>query len=314
MHVAVTGANGHLGANVVRQLLAAGHDVQAVIHRNVDALQGLDITMCTASLGDPAGLEAAFANQDAVIHLAARISIQGDPDGAVHATNVAGARSAAKAALAAGVSRFVHMSSIHSYDLANTATVREDSPRAHAKSTAYDHSKFLGEQEVRTVIEQGLDAVFLNPSGVVGPYDFGPSRMGEVLQQLATNRLPAVVRGAFDWVDVRDVAAAAIEALTRGATGENHLLGGHHKSMQDVARAVSAVAGSRVPPALPLWVARMAVPFARGPNPKFTSESLDALAHGRPVDASKAARVLGHAPRSFEQTIADTLRWFEART
>ena len=74
---------------------------------------------------------------------------------------------------------------------------------ASAPHFAYDRSKAAGERALREVMAKGLEAVILHPSGVVGPHDFGPSRMGQVLLQLYHRKLPSLLRGGFDFVDVR---------------------------------------------------------------------------------------------------------------
>ena len=261
----------------------------------------------------------AFAGVDVVYHLAALISIAGDPDGRVRATNVDGVRNVATAALEAGVRRFVHCSSVHAFDLERPGVITETSARAvDPHLPAYDRSKAAGEVELRKVVDQGLDAVITNPSGVLGPNDFAPSRMGAVFLALARRRLPALVAGGFDWVDARDVATGMMAAEAKGRTGENYLLGrsptldrrpGHARRAvhrRPVAARVGAdVAGPRRPHPAGLWWSRW-----RGTQPLFTPESLHALLTDPTVSSAKAARELGHEPRATEDTVRDVYAWF----
>jgi dihydroflavonol-4-reductase len=304
-----------LGANVVRALVDAGETVRAVDLRPSSALSGTDIEFVRGDVLDPSSLESALRGADFVLHLAARISIAGDPDGSVRRVNVDGVRHIAEAALRAGVRRLVHCSSLHAYDVeAIRGPVREDGPRALAAALpAYDRSKAAGEDELRRVIDQGLDAVILNPSGMFGPLDPEPSRMGRVLLSMFKGHMPVTVRGAFDWVDVRDVAAALIAAADRGRTGENYLVGGHRASVTELGRLAAAVAGRRPPRlALPLAPVRLAAEAAvrlAGPRRAgrllLTPESLHALATDPTVDCSKAAAELGYRPRPLAETVAD---------
>jgi dihydroflavonol-4-reductase len=311
----VTGASGHLGGNVVRALVATGVPVRAVDVRRGAALQGVEAEFITADVLDPAALEKAFAGTEFVLHLAAKISIAGDPDGSVRRVNVEGVRHVAEAARAAGVRRLVHCSSVHAYDAgAGGAAVREDGPRATDPALpAYDRSKAAGEDELRRVVDRGLDAVILNPTGMIGPVDPEPSRMGRVFLALFRGRMSVTVHGAFDWVDVRDVVAALMAAAERGRTGENYLIGGHRASVGDLGRLAAEVSG-RTPPrfAVPLppvqLAARAAVRLAgprRAGRLLLTPESLHALATDPRVDGSKAAAELGHRPRPLAETIAD---------
>lgn len=264
----------------------------------------------------------ALAEADCVLHLAAKISIAGDPDGSVRRVNVDGVRVAAEAALAAGVRRFVHCSSLHAYDVgAIDGPIRESGLRAtDVRLPAYDRSKSEGEEELRRVIDRGLDAVILNPSGMLGPVDPEPSRMGRVLLAMFTGRMPVTVSGAFDWVDVRDVAAALIAATDRGRTGENYLIGGHRASVADLGRLAAEVGGRRPARlAAPLGVvqlaARAAVRVAGSRHAGrllLTPESLHALETDPVVDCSKALAELGHRRRPLAETVSDLHRSFIA--
>ena len=318
----VTGASGHLGANVVRALIGAGGTVRAVDVRPGAALAGLDVEFVKGDVLAPSTLERAFAGADFVLHLAARISIAGDPDGSVRRVNVDGVRNVAEAALAAGVRRMVHCSSLHAFDVGATrGPVRENSARATATSLpAYDRSKAAGEEELRRVIDRGLDAVIVNPSGMFGPVDPEPSRMGRVLLAMFRGRIPIAVGGAFDWVDVRDVAEALLAAAERGRTGENYLVGGHRASVAELGRLAAEVAGRRAPRLVaPLGsvraVAELAVRLAgprRAAGLLLTPESLHALATDPVVDYSKAVAELGYRARALEETVRDLYAWFVA--
>ncbi len=218
MITAVTGATGHVGASLVRGLLDDGRTVRAINRRPSASLAGLDVEFVVADVLDRVALQRALRGVDVVYHLAGLISISGDPDGHVRATNVDGVRNAATAALDAGVRRFVHCSSIHAFDLEQPGVLTETSPRAVARQLpAYDRSKAAGEVEVRRVVDQGLDAVITNLTGVLGPNDFTPSRMGAVFLALVRRRIPALVAGGFDWVDVRDATAGMMAAEARVA-------------------------------------------------------------------------------------------------
>lgn len=318
MNVAVTGANGHVGANLVRALLARGDRVRALVHRDTRALAGLDVERVPADVLDPATLRPAFAGMEGVYHLAALISITGSQSGRVEHMNVEGAHNVARAAREAGVGRLVHLSSVHAFHHEPGERLDEASPRPRASDPAYDRSKAAGEVAVRNEVAAGLDAVILNPTGILGPFDFGPSRFGKALLDFASGRMPVAVRGGFDWVDVRDVAQACIAAMERGRRGEGYLVGGRWASIAEIGALVAAATGGRPPwVALPMGIARAVAPLggwvqARlGQEPTFTPEAMYALARGsRHVDVTKARTELGHTPRPLEDTVRDTLDWF----
>jgi nucleoside-diphosphate-sugar epimerase len=289
--------------------------VRAVDIRPSAALAGLPAEFVRADVLAAAGLKDALAGAEFVIHLAAKISIAGDPDGSVRRVNVEGVRNVAEAALEVGVRRLVHCSSLHAYDVgAIRGPVRENGLRAtDSRLPAYDRSKAEGEDELRRVVDRGLDAVILNPSGMFGPVDPEPSRLGRVLLAMFKGRMPIVVNGAFDWVDVRDVAAASIAAAERGRGGENYLVGGHRASVVELGRLAAEAGGRRRPRLVaPLKVVQLAAAAAvRAAGPRragrllLTPESLHALATDPVVDCSKAIAELGYRPRPLAETVAD---------
>jgi dihydroflavonol-4-reductase len=323
MRVVVTGASGHLGASLVRLLLERGDQVRVLVHRNARAFDGLNVEIAHGDLLAPDSLRDAFAGMKVVYHLAGVVSILGDAGGAVPAVNVAGAGNAAEAALACEA-RMVHCSSVHAFDLAaGTGPLDETAPRVSAGSprhSAYDRSKGDGERRVREVIGRGLDAVIVHPTAVIGPWDFEPSRMGRFFIRLWKGTLPALVDGAFDFVDARDVAGGLVGAAERGGRGESYLLGGHFFRIAELAAVAAGVTGRRhARPTLPMWLARVGVPFMRlaaaaaRTEPLYTAESLAVLRAGRVVDHAKAGRDLGLTPRPLEESVADVYRWFAAQ-
>ncbi len=289
-----------------------------MIHRGDSSLAGLDLERVPGDVRDPSSLERAFAGAELVFHLAAVISIQGDRGGLVPTVNVEGAENAAAAALHAGVRRFVHTSSVHAFDLSRGGTIDETSPRSEARHlAAYDRSKAAGERAVREAVAHGLDAVIVHPTGIIGPFDFEPSRMGRTLIGLRDRTLPSLVAGGFDFVDVRDVVNALLAAAGRGRTGESYLAAGAWVSVVDLARAAAAITGA-APPKLvsPMSLARLGVPFAAAwgwltrQEPLYTRESLSTLAHPARISAAKAERELGYHARPLEETLRDTYAWF----
>lgn len=318
MVVAVTGAYGLVGTNLVRSLLDVGSEVRAVDITRGASLDGLDVEYREADVLDPESLTRAFDGVEVVFHLAAVVSITGDPTGQVWKVNAEGPRNAARAALECGVRRFVHCSSVHAFDLENCGpSLDEAGPRTvgdHAP--VYDRSKYAGEQGARSVIEDGLDAVIVNPTGLIGPHDHAPSRMGETILRFRDGAIPVNVGGGFDFVDVRDLVAGMLAAVERGRTGANYLLSGTRISMKELGRLVADHCGSRVPRLdvpLPLIapLGPLALRFTPAHQiPLVTPDALHALRYSPSVSHYAAATELGYAARPIHRTVADTLDWF----
>ncbi|NMO00290.1 NAD-dependent epimerase/dehydratase family protein [Gordonia sp. TBRC 11910] len=312
MKVAVTGAAGFVGTNLVNQLVADGHDVVAIDRVEPRASRASSVTWLRADIFDADALTTAFDGVDTVYHLVAMITLK-QQDELAWRINTEGVASTARAALAAGVRRFVHCSSIHSFDqYTDTGIVDETSARSQdAALPVYDRSKWAGEQELRAVIADGLDAVICNPTGVYGPVDHGLSRINGMLSDAARGRVPLFVDGTFDLVDVRDVALGLIAAGERGVTGENYLLGGAPVRLFDAMRRVAQLCGRPQPLlAIPLSVLKVVVPVIEPISHLFGSDlvsraSISALEAQPVVDITKAVTQLGYRPRTSEQTLAD---------
>lgn len=315
----VTGGNGFVGASLVRALLDRGDRVRVVDKRTTESLVGLDVEQMQIDVRDADSLEKAFAGADTVFHLAAVISIVGDPTGEVQSINVDGPRNAGRAALTCGVKRFVHCSSVHAFDLEYCGPeLTETAVRATGlHAPAYDRSKNAGESQVRAAIVQGLDAVIVNPSGIIGPNDYGPSRLGELLVQMRDRTLPVNIRGAFDFVDVRDVVGGMLAAERSGRTGENYLLSGHRLSMHEVAELAEKITGVEGPRiSMPISIITGLAPlFLRltpeGETPLITPDSVHALRYSPSICHQKASKELGYSARPLFETIRDTYAWFE---
>lgn len=319
--VVVTGATGHLGANLVRALVARGDRVKALVYGDARSLGGVDAETVPGDVRDREGLRRAFEGAEIVFHLAAQISITGSQNGLVEAINVGGAANAAEAALAAGVRRFVHCSSVHAFDIHREGPLDETGPRPTGPNVcAYDASKWAGEREVQARVARGLDAVILNPSGILGPHDHGPSRIGRVLLDIRHGRLPALVPGGFAWIDARDLSEAFLAAAERGEKGHNYLVGGPWYAMRDFADRAAKVAGVRAPRVtVPLPLARLVTPLVERltpkgkPEPSFTKESLDTVAARARMVSDKAQRAFSLPPlRPIEASFQDMYAWYAA--
>ncbi|HEY90248.1 MAG TPA: NAD-dependent epimerase/dehydratase family protein [Dehalococcoidia bacterium] len=321
MLATVTGASGHLGANLVRELISQGWKVRTLVHRDTRALEGLDVERIYGDILDRESLKAVFSGVDAVFHLAARISVAGWERKEVEAVNTTGVENVTAACMAAGVRRLVHVSSFHALNQEPL-----DKPLDESRSLvgggsfpAYNRSKAEGERIVGRAMAQGLNAVIVSPTGMIGPFDFQPSHFGAVLLAMAQGKLAALVDAGLDWVDARDVASGVICACNKAEKGEKYILGGHWITLKEIARYVSQVTG-RKPPGLvmPMWTAKAVAPFAAasarisGKRPLFTPISMKELESNRTISHIKASSDLDYEPRSLQNTIADTLDWFQA--
>jgi dihydroflavonol-4-reductase len=320
MTAVITGASGHVGATLVRILLARGERVRGMVHHDRRALDGLDVEVVPADVCDPSSLLRVLRGDDVVYHTAAHISILPSERDSLEAVNIRGTRNVVDACLRCGVRRLVHFSSIEAFsDRPPDALIDETHARAEGPDDGpYARSKAAGEAVVREGAARGLDAVILNPTAIIGPYDYRGGPLSDAILRLARGALPFLVEGGFNWVDVRDVAAGAVRAAESAQPGAQYILAGHWVSLRDLAALIQEITGTPAPHWIaPMALARIGAPFITefshltGQRALYTSASLRPLRGYRHVSHDRASRDLGYRPRPFRETITDTIGWFE---
>ena len=319
----VTGATGHIGGVLAAALAVRDgeRNVRALVHRQLELATDDRIECVQGSLLDRGSLVSAFAGADVVFHTAAVVSIDRSQADEVATTNVRGTHNVVEAALECGVKRLIHFSSIHAFNHFPLEEPLDESrgPAGGPHASSYELSKVGGEREVRRGIDKGLDAVILNPTGVVGPPDLRPSHMGQFFLDLYHRKLPALVAGGYDWVDVRDVAAAALSAETRGRSGARYILAGGWHTMREVSRLARQVTGVAAPRmTLPRPVARAWAPFQiawdrlNGRRPLYTADAITTLGSANTrISSARAQAELGFRSRPLADSIRDIYGWFD---
>ena len=320
--ILVTGANGHIGNVVVRKLLKRGERVRAFLLRGESPapLSGLPMEIVEGDVLDPSCLSKVFDGVRGVFHLAGLISIMPGVNPLLRRVNVEGTRNVLTAALRTGVEKLVYTSSIHAIQRVEKGLIDERLPFDPANPYGeYDRSKAEATLEVTQAAERGLNAVVVCPTGVIGPYDYRGSMMGSVIRSAAEGRPTLYVDGAYDFVDVRDVANGLIAASEKGQPGESYILSGHRISVRYLLETVREITGGRffqmkIPFDLARFIANFTPLYYRlaHATPRFTAYSLSVLHSNAEISHAKATHELGYRPRSVYQTIADTVRWFLA--
>ena len=320
MKVAVTGASGHVGACLCRELIKRGIEVKVLLHNDDRGIKGLDLEIVKGDMLDKNVLDSLCRDADAVIHLAVKISIDNTEKEEVYRTNVDGTRLLLDCCIKNGVSRFIHFSSIHALSAEPLKEIMDENrPLINSKGTYYEITKAEGERLVIEAAESGLNAVILNPTAIIGPCDYKPSYLGQALIKIALNKLPMLVPGGYNWVDVRDVANAAIQAISKGRKGERYILSGNWHSLKELSEIIGKVSGNKTPRFVcPTTLAKIGLPFIKlyakfkNEHPLYTSDSLDILnSSNKNISNNKAKSELGFNPRMLEDTITDTLSWYE---
>jgi dihydroflavonol-4-reductase len=320
--VLVTGAAGHVGNTLVRELLARQKNVRALVLPGEDtsALNGLPVELVFGDVLKPESLQAAFSDVEIVFHLAGIISIMPGADALMRKVNVEGTRNVLAAARRSGVRRLVYTSSIHALQRPPHGVVIDESLPfdPHNPAGEYDRTKAEATLAVLEAVRSGFDAVIVCPTGIIGPHDYRGSELGTVVKGWMHQRLALLTDGIFNWVDVRDIALGHILACEKGRTGETYILGGERVSLARLWVMVRETAGIYsqtviIPFRLATAAAKMAAMWygltrTRG---RFTPYSLETVNSNSDISIAKARRELGYAPRPISDTIRDTVTWWK---
>jgi len=309
MRALVTGATGFVGSAVVRELLAAGVEVRALVRTTSprENLQGLAVEVVEGDLSDLASLRRAVQGCQVVYHLAALYSPRPEDGGHLYEVNVGGTERLLQAAQEAGVLRFVHTSTIGTVGRPpGGGLASEQYPfNDWERGSHYARSKALAEAKALAAARAGFPVVVVNPCAPVGARDRGPSSTGHRILAVLARRIPSFPLGGINFVAVRDVARGHLLAAERGRPGERYILG-HAQGNLDLAtfvRLVAEVAGIPAPrlrarnPLLRLYGALRA--RERGQQP----EALTA-------DPHKAISELGLPQTPLPEAFAEAIAWF----
>ncbi len=318
MRVLVTGATGFVGPHVVARLLARGHRPVALV-RPGRPVAGLapGVEIAEGDLSRPETLRRACTGVEAVVHVAARQGYWARNNAVQWETNVVGTTNLLAAARAAGVRRFVHVSSIATIGCTRVPAVLDENGPGNMGEVGihYVDSKIEAERRVLQAGRQGLDVVVLCPAGIAGPRLDGRVRES-IFTRVARGTSRWVARGGASITDVEDVAFGIVAGLERGRPGERYVLGGHnltwHAFYDRIVAATAGPSGRRFRE-IPAWA---------GPVCLALTTVADKLHLSRPhrapelcrmwgwyvwLDSRKAERELGYTVRPFQEILRRSL-------
>ncbi len=317
----VTGATGHIGNVLVRQLLARGERVRVLVRpgRPLTALKDLPVELAYGDLLDGESLLGALVGVDVVYHLAARVSLSAGPDPLTERVNLEGTRNLLKALRRfwrRQGGRLVYASSVYALRIPEEGVVDESLPfDPGAARGVYDRSKAAASLEVQSAATDWLDVVIVCPTAAVGPGDFHGSETGRGIRYAMLPGVKFYVDGAYDFVDVRDVATGCLLAAERGRCGEKYILGGERLSVRAAMEIAGQVAGVRhwlvrIPDRLAdLFAETLSLVWEDSP---LTPYSLAAVRSNSYISHARAERELGFEPRPARQAVAASVLWWQS--
>jgi dihydroflavonol-4-reductase len=313
----VTGATGFLGATLTTRLIQEGVRVRG-LRRHSSSLDLFEANVADrvdwmmADIEDPSTLEIAFRGVSRVYHCAAFLDFRGKKSRQrLFEVNVRGTANVVNVALSEGVDRIVHTSSVaalgrkdHAGDTTDENAVWQES----RYNTQYGWSKYLAELEVQRGVAEGLDAVIVNPSLIMGCGRQGENTT-QLVELIGAGKLHFFPGGATNAVDVLDVVDGMMRAMESGKSGRRYILAGSNLSwselIETVARALGVDPPKRSLSGRIMMTAALAseiAAFILRTRPLITRESARLSASVSRYDNSRAILELGCSFRPFEQT------------
>lgn len=313
----ITGANGHLGGTIVRMLSRKQIQVRGLVFGEKKEQDTENIHYYNGDVRDIDSLRPLFLGcenmETVVIHTAGIIDISNHVSPELYNVNVNGTKNILRLCREYPVKRLVYVSSVHAIPEQRrgkvTGEIGEFSP--DAVIGGYAKTKAEATRAVLKAAEEGLDAVVVQPSGILGPYDRSGNHLVQMVSEYLRGTLPACVKGGYDFVDVRDVAEGCLLAAEKGRKGECYILSDRYCEIREVLEIAGNVSGKKKLPVLPLWMAKMAAPFIqlharrKKRRPLYTAYSLHVLGTGERFSHRKATEELGYHPRDLKVTIRD---------
>lgn len=325
----VTGGSGFIGNNLVRELVARGHQVKVLVRPASDlrALEGTVFERIEGDLTDRPFLRKAMDGCDWCFHVAAVYALWMRDYTPMHVANVAGTRETLEAAAEAGCSRIVHTSTVGCIGLPrerNGQIVPSDENVRTSWSrmtNEYKKSKWRAESIATSLATKGAPVVIVNPSAPVGPGDVKPTPTGQMIVDFLNRRMPAYVDTGLNWVHVRDVAVGHILAAEKGRIGERYILGNTEGNwtMKQTLRTLAEISGLpaprlRIPHIIALCYAHLGEMLAwfTGRPPHAPLAGVRMARHKMYFNPAKAIRELGLPQTPPRQAFADAVEWFRA--
>jgi dihydroflavonol-4-reductase len=307
---------------LVRQLIKEGKKVRAVIpdFEDESPIKGLNVEIVRADVRNVDSLMRAFEGAEMVFHLAGIVSISKRNTALLYEINVNGTKNVIRACIDSGIRRLVYTSSVHAFIENPENNVIDESTEINPEKINGDYSKskaIATLQVLKSIKHDGLDAIIVCPTGVIGPFDYKLSEMGRLILDLINGKMKLYFDGGYDFVDVRDVARGLVLAGENGGKGEIYILSGEWITIGKLVDILQELVGFDFGMhKIPLWLTWVAARLADiyylavRTKPIFNTYSIRVLTLSSPISGKKARDILGFEARPLRESLEDSIEWF----
>ncbi|WP_242926629.1 NAD-dependent epimerase/dehydratase family protein [Pontibacter vulgaris] len=310
--VFVTGGSGLIGSFLIQALLEQGHQVKAIYRGQVPGIPGAEqVQWLEGDILDPVFLRSALEDVKYVFHSAGLVSYAPQDVELLKQINVEGTANIVDACLEQQSIKLCHVSSIAAVGRpkGSTTLTEKDKWDQAEEHSAYASSKYFGELEVWRGISEGLNAVIVNPSVVLGPADW--TRSSTRLFKYVFDQKSFYTKGSANFVDVRDVVEAMLQLTFSDITGERFILNAGQLTYKEFFERVAGCLGKKapgikVPAALAevVWRAERVRSWLTGSRPLITKDTARVASKTHLFSNNKVSAAIGLEFRPLDETIA----------
>ena len=320
----ITGGSGHVGANLVRELSSRGYEVRCIDFDNDHrAFEGFNVELVKGNITDISTLDNTFKDVEVVFHTAAVISLDRKDKDLIRSVNVGGTENICEMSLRHGVKKLIHFSSVDAFvrEPLEDPLYENRSLVTDPNAVPYDLSKADAQRIVLEYCDKGLNASIIHPSGIFGPNDFKPSLFGQEFINIANGKRPYSINVGYDYVDVRDLCKTSVDCIDKGEIKQNYIVGGNYMDFVYMSEVMSEVLNKKlIRSTLPFGFIYMSLPgsymssrIKKTPR-AITLDSIHTIkVQNKNIPSSLSKEQLDHNPRPVEETIQDTIEFFQKR-
>ena len=313
--ILVTGGAGLLGNTLIEMLLQKGENVRATYNSTALGLNTLtNFETVECDILDVYALEDALQDVTEIYHCAGLVSFNPKDEKKLYNINVEGTANVVNAALNAGIRKFVHVSSVAAMGRIRPGEMIDEIMlwTEETSNSKYGHSKYLGEMEVWRGVAEGLNAVIINPSIILGAGNWNEG--STKIFKSVYDEFPWYTEGTTGFVDVRDVAAAMIQLMESDITAEKFVISAENISYRDMFTMMAKAFGKKVPSkkvtpfiAALTWRMENIKSMFMGTSPLLTQETIDTALTKVEYNNRKLLQFLpGFKYRKIQDTITYT--------
>lgn len=316
----ITGGSGHLGNVLIKKLIKEDKKIVTLIHPhdNPKSLENLNVKIIKGDVRDYKLLEKISKDADLIIHAAALISILPWRRKQVYSVNVNGTKNLIRICRRYD-KKLIYISSVHAFEEPKKASLIDETNKIDPKKTSgvYGKSKAIAALEVLNAIKAGVQIITVCPTGIIGPYDYKPSKMGNFFLNYIKGKIKYIIDGSFDFVDVRDVANGILKIINNGKIANFYILGNKTFKISELIELLNNISKKNVKPkiindkiAYFTSFITSTIGFLTNNEPLFTPYSIHTLTRNYSFSHKKAFKEINYTPRDIKITLIDTINWF----